>query len=156
MNRDGTAEKTTVCLGVDRRFHPRRKPRCNLHLIETVLNRHTARACPESRLAVAVITRAIGDCLVRDPRLRRGAWRFLLGDALTFWCDQVGLAPDFVRFIARKAGYLADEKLHGHWQKVPGTAPALPSAPIPLNPSSPATGSCAATSWNRLGVSNHA
>lgn len=48
---------------------------------------------------------------------------------LTLWCDLVGLHPDFVRFVARKAGYLADEK--AHWQKVPIKVPALP---VPTEP----------------------
>ena len=41
----------------------------------------------------------------------------------------VGLHPDFVRFVARKAGYLADEK--AHWQKVPIKVPVLP---VPTEP----------------------
>ena len=81
------------------------------------------------RLAVAVITRAIGDCLSLGRGVRREARRFLLGDDLGLWCDLVGLHPDFVRFVARKAGYLADEK--AHWQKVPIKVPVLPQPPDP-------------------------
>ena len=121
---------------VDRWCPP--KPLVTLTPIDKVLNRHTFLVTPESRLVVAVITRAIGDCLSLGRGVRREARRFLLGDDLGLWCDLVGLHPDFVRFIARKAGYLADEK--AHWQKVPikvlvATAPTEPvvsasSAPV--------------------------
>ena len=95
--------------------------------IERVLNRHTFMVCPESRLVVAMITRAIGDCLSQDrPRQRREARRFLLGPLLDEWSELVGLHPDFVRFVARKAGYLADE--NAHWQKVPIKVPVQPTA----------------------------
>ena len=100
------------------------KPLVTLTPIDKVLNRHTFLVTPESRLVVAVITRAIGDCLSLGRGVRREARRFLLGDDLTLWCDLVGLHPDFVRFVARKAGYLADEK--AHWQKVPIKVPVLP------------------------------
>jgi hypothetical protein len=94
------------------------KPLVGLQAIEKVLNRHTLLVCPESRLVVAVIARAIGDSLtLSNRRMRREARRFLLGDGLGLWCDLVGLHPDFVRFVAKKAGYLADEK--AHWQRVP-------------------------------------
>ena len=93
------------------------KPLVGLQPIERMLNRHTFTRCPESRLAVAVIVRAIGDCLSRDlHRERREARRFILGDEVIHWCDWVGLNPDFVRLVARKAGYLADEKLY--WRRV--------------------------------------
>ena len=102
------------------------KPLVTLTPIEKVLNRHTFLVTPESRLVVAVITRAIGDCLSLGRGVRREARRFLLGDDLGLWCDLVGLHPDFVRFVARKAGYLADEK--AHWQKVPIKV-LVPTAP---------------------------
>ncbi|MGE4126184.1 MAG: hypothetical protein AB7E59_13125 [Pusillimonas sp.] len=41
----------------------------------------------------------------------------------------VGLEPDFVRFVARKAGYLADEK--AHWQTVPIKVPVSSVPPEP-------------------------
>jgi hypothetical protein len=107
------------------------KPLVGLPTLQRVLNRHTAFACPESRLVVAVIALAIHDSLsVSNRRMRREARRFLLGDALTLWCDLVGLHPDFVRFVAKKAGYLADEK--AHWQKVPI------KVPVPGTPTDPA------------------
>ncbi len=88
-----------------------------LQPIERLLNRKTFMVCPESRLVVAVITRAIGDCLsLGNKRQRREARRFILGPNLQGWCDLVGLQAHFVRFVASKAGYLADEKQH--WQKV--------------------------------------
>ena len=105
------------------------KPLVTLTPIDKVLNRHTFLVTPESRLVVAVIARAIGDCLSLSVRPRREARRFLLGDDLTLWCDLVGLHPDFVRFVARKAGYLADEK--AHWQKVPVKVPV---PPVPAEP----------------------
>ena len=93
------------------------KPLVGLQPIERMLLRHTFTRCPEARLVVAVITRAIGDCLSRDlHRERREARRFILGDEVIHWCDWVGLNPDFVRLVARKAGYLADEKLY--WRRV--------------------------------------
>ena len=115
--------KATQTVWVERWTPP--KPMVGLQAIEKVLNRHTFLVCPESRLVVAVLARAIHDSLsLTNRRMRREARRFLLGDDLTLWCDLVGLHPDFVRFVARKAGYLADEK--AHWQKVPIKVPVLP------------------------------
>ena len=114
--------KATQTVWVERWCPP--KPLVTLTPIDKVLNRHTFLVTPESRLVVAVITRAIGDCLSLGRGVRREARRFLLGDDLGLWCDLVGLHPDFVRFVARKAGYLADEK--AHWQKVPIKVPVLP------------------------------
>ncbi len=94
------------------------KPLVGIRPVEKVLGRHTATACPESRLVVAVITLAINDSLSPgNKRQRREARHFLLGPRLEEWCDLVGLNPEFVRFVAQRAGYLADEKTH--WQKVP-------------------------------------
>ena len=112
------------------------KPLVGIQPIERMLLRHTFTRCPEARLVVAVITRAIGDCLSRDlHRERREARRFILGDEVIHWCDWVGLNPDFVRLVARKAGYLADEKLY--WRRVGKKAPA---AKQPLDQNSPAAG----------------
>lgn len=117
---------------VDRWTPP--KPLVGLQAIEKVLNRHTFLVCPESRLVVAVLARAIHDSLsLTNRRMRREARRFLLGDDLTLWCDLVGLHPDFVRFVARKAGYLADEK--AHWEKVAVRVPIkVPVLPVPIEP----------------------
>jgi hypothetical protein len=116
--------KATQTVWVERWTPP--KPPVGLQAIERVLNRHSAVDCPESRLVVAVIARAIHDSLSpSNRRMRRKARRFLLGDDLTLWCDLVGLHPDFVRFVARKAGYLADEK--AHWHKVPIKVPVTPT-----------------------------
>jgi len=102
------------------------KPLVGISVIERVLNRHTAVDCPESRLVVAVIALAIHECFSpANRRRRREARRFVLGEPLTLWCDLVGLHPDFVRFVARKAGYLADEK--AHWHKVPIKVPVTPA-----------------------------
>ena len=110
------------------------KPLVGLQPIERMLNRHTFTRCPESRLAVAVIVRAIGDCLSRDRHCeRREARRFILGDEVIHWCDWVGLNPDFVRLVARKAGYLADEK--AHWRRV---AKKASNAKQPLDQNVPA------------------
>lgn len=109
-SRRASARKTYRIEWVDRWRPP--KPLVELPIIEKVLNRHTFLVCPESRLVVAVLACAIGDCMDRSTSLRCQARRFLLGDGLTTWCDLVDLHPDFVRFVARKAGYLADEKVH--------------------------------------------
>lgn len=93
------------------RWRPPR-PSVGPRVLEKVLNRHTAVSCPESRLVVAVISVAIVDCLSFGKGVRREARRFLLGDDLGLWCDWVGLNPNFVRLVARKAGYLADEPQH--------------------------------------------
>ena len=107
-----------------RRWQPP-KPLVGLQVIEKVLNRHTFLVCPESRLVVAVIGSAIADCLsLSNKRQRNAARRFMLGADLGLWCDLVGLHPDFVRRIARQAGYLADEKA----QKPPARAQA-PTTP---------------------------
>lgn len=120
--------KATQTVWVERWTPP--KPLVGLQAIEKVLNRHTFLVTPESRLVVAVLARAIHDSLsLSNRRMRREARRFLLGDDLTLWCDLVGLHPDFVRFVARKAGYLVDEK--AHWQKVPI------KVPVPLAPAEP-------------------
>ena len=127
MSTAAKSRKTYRTEWVDRWSPP--KPLVTLTPIEKVLNRHTFLVTPESRLVVAVITRAIGDCLSLGRGVRREARRFLLGDDLGLWCDLVGLHPDFVRFVARKAGYLADEK--AHWQKVPIKVPV---PPVPAEP----------------------
>ena len=154
--------KATQTVWVERWCPP--KPLVTLTPIDKVLNRHTFLVTPESRLVVAVITRAIGDCLSLGRSVRREARRFLLGDDLGLWCDLVGLHPDFVRFIARKAGYLADEK--AHWQKVPIKVPIkVPVLPQPPDPGiamshetvrSSAIGPCAATPLNTSGETTHA
>lgn len=100
------------------------RPLVGLQVLEKILNRHVHVACPESRLVVAVIALAIQDCLDRsDPQKRREARRFILGPHLYYWCDLIGLHPDFVRTIARKAGYLASEEQH--WQRVSVKVPSL-------------------------------
>lgn len=130
------ARKTYRTEWVQRWMPP--KPLVGTPIIERVLNRHTVIDCPESRLVVAVLARAIVDCLcLTNRRLRREARRFVLGRGLEFWCGLVGLQPDFVRAIARKAGYLADEK--AHWRKVPVKAPV--KAPASSTPSEPAASS---------------
>ena len=112
------------------------KPLIGLQPIERMLNRHTFTRCPESRLAVAVITLAIGDCLSRDRhRERREARRFILGAGLDEWCDRVALNPEFVRLVAKKAGYLADEQLY--WRYV---AKKASRAKKHLDQNSPASG----------------
>ena len=150
--------RATQTVWVERWSPP--KPLVGVHPIEKMLNRHTFLVTPESRLVVAVIARAIGDCLSLGRSVRREARRFVLGDDLGLWCDLVGLHPDFVRFVARKAGYLADEK--AHWQKVPIKVPVLPQPPDPgiaashETVRSSAIGPCAATPLNILGEPNHA
>ena len=71
---------------------------------------HLPELCPESRLVVAVLARAIHDSLsLSNRRMRREARRFLLGDDLTLWCDLVGCIRTSCASSRRKAGYLADE-----------------------------------------------
>ena len=150
--------RATQTVWVERWSPP--KPLVGVHPIEKMLNRHTFLVTPESRLVVAVITRAIGDCLSLGRGVRREARRFLLGDDLGLWCDLVGLHPDFVRFVARKAGYLADEK--AHWQKEPIKVPVLPQPPDPgiamshESVRSSAIGPCAAIPLNTSGETPHA
>jgi len=109
------------------------KPLVGQRILEKVLNRHTAVRCPESRLVVAVISVAIVDCLCQSSRrLRRQARHFILGTDLQTWCDWVGLNPDFVRRIARQAGYLADQA--PQHKRAPAKAPTQPpSETIPPN-----------------------
>jgi len=127
-----SARKSYRTEWVDRWTPP--KPLVGLQPIEKVLNRHTFLVYPETRLVVAMIARVIHDSLsLSNRRMRREARRFLLGDDLTLWCDLVGLHPDFVRFVARKVGYLADEK--AHWEKVPVRVPIkVPVLPLPTEP----------------------
>ncbi|SFM13519.1 hypothetical protein [Nitrosomonas communis] len=100
------------------------RPLAGLEVLEKILNRHVQVACPESRLVVAVIVLAIQDCLDRsDSKQRQEARRFIMGSHLQYWCDLIGLHPDFVRAIARKAGYLASEERH--WQRVSAKVPML-------------------------------
>lgn len=114
-----------ACIRTER-WHPP-KPLVGQRVLEKVLNRHTAVSCPESRLFVAVISAAIVDCLSSGKGVRRKARRFVLGDELDFWCDLVGLNADFVRFVARRAGYLADEQQH--WEGGRAKAPAQTQHP---------------------------
>ena len=133
------------------------KPLVGLQPIERMLLRHTVVVCPESRLVVAMITRAIGDCLCQSLRHeRRDARRFLLGPMLTDWCNLVGLNPEFVRFVAKKAGYLADEK--AHWQRVPIRVriPQLPEPVIHTSQSSVRSSAVDAGPIHTLGELTHA
>ena len=124
-----SARKTYRTEWVDRWSPP--KPLVGLQAIEKVLNRHTFLICPESRLVVAVLARAIHDSLsLSNRRMRREARRFLLGDDLTLWCDLVGLHPDFVRRIAQQAGYLADEQQH--WEGGHAQAPVQAQHPTAI------------------------
>lgn len=101
------------------------KPLVGVLAIEKILNRHTFVACQESRLIVAVIAYAIQDCLNGSyPCQRQEARRFILGSDLQLWCDLVDLHPDFVRFVARKAGYLASEDQY--WQFISVKVVMLP------------------------------
>lgn len=104
------------------------KPLVGQRTIEKVLTRHTAVRCPKSQLVVAMISLAVVDCLSLTNRsLRREARRFVLGEDLVRWCELIGLNPDFVRFVARKAGYLAQAPQSA-------TEPATLNAdPIPLS-----------------------
>ena len=134
------------------------KPLASQRVLEKVLNRHTAVRCPESRLLVAVISVAIVDSLsLTNRHLRRQARRFVLGPELEKWCDLVGLHSDFVRFVARKAGYLADEK--AHWQKVPiriHIPNPLPEPVIRASQSSVRSSAVDATPLNTTGETIHA
>jgi len=133
------------------------KPLVGLQPIERMLLRHTFTRCPEARLVVAVIVRAIGDCLCQtNRRERQQARRFILGTGLNDWCDHVGLNPDFVRFVAKKAGYLADEK--AHWQRVPIRVriPQLLEPVIHASQSSVRSSAVDAGPLNTLGELTHA
>ena len=110
-----------------KRWSPPR-PLVNLRIIEKVLRRHASVQGPEVDLVVAVIARAIVDCLDREPYLRASARRFVTGRLLDRWTDLVGLPSDFVREIARKGGYLASEE--AYWVSVSRTRPAKPSVVV--------------------------
>lgn len=85
------------------------KPRIHIQAVEKVMNRHTAMRCPESRLVVAMIAKAMHDCWYAPSKVEmRTALRFLLGADMDIWAEKVGLEPEFVRFIGRKAGYLPE------------------------------------------------
>lgn len=76
-----------------RRGRPPR-PLVGLVPIARLLNRHTVMDCGEARLVVAVIVRAIGDCLdARNASQRRQARRFLLGPALKRGAISSGSRP---------------------------------------------------------------
>lgn len=110
-----------------RRWAPPR-PLVGSRVIGKLLRRHASVQCPEADLVVAVIALAVVDCLDREPYLRASARRFVTGRALDGWTDLVGLPPDFVREIARKAGYLASEE--AHWVTVPRSRKAQPSVAV--------------------------
>ncbi|RDE49473.1 MAG: hypothetical protein DVS81_16495 [Candidatus Accumulibacter meliphilus] len=103
-------------------------PLVGQRVIEKVLRRHTSVQCPEADLVVAVIGRAIVDCLDRESYLRASARRFIAGRHLDEWTGLVGLHPDFVREIAGKGGYLASEE--AHWVSVPRTRRAKPGVAV--------------------------
>ncbi|HQT03378.1 MAG TPA: hypothetical protein PLU46_00160 [Thiotrichales bacterium] len=85
------------------------KPRIHIQAVEKVMNRHTAMRCPESRLVVAMIAKAMHDCWYAPSKVEmKSALRFLLGTDMEIWAEKVGLEPSFVRFIGRKAGYLPE------------------------------------------------
>lgn len=81
---------------------------------------------------IAVIGRGVVDCLCTDDEfVRRDARRFILGSNLARWTSLVGLNPEFVRMIALKGGYLADEDKYFKRKRVkvriePDNAPVLP------------------------------
>jgi len=137
--------KTTRTEWVERWCPP--KPLAGIGPIEKVLGRHAEVTGPESRLVVAVLARAVQDCLSpTNKRQRRQARRFLLGGDLQLWCDLVGLQPHFVRHVAAKAGYLADEK--AHWQKVQIKVPVIPESAESTEPDT--------TPLNIIGETTHA
>ncbi len=103
-------------------------PLVGQRVIEKVLRRHTSVQCPEADLVVAVIGRAIVDCLDRESYLRASARRFIAGRSLDGWADLVGLHPDFVREIACKGGYLASEE--AYWVRVSRTRKAKPGIAV--------------------------
>jgi hypothetical protein len=109
------------------------KPLVGLATVEKILSRQSVIHCAESRLVIAVIGRGVVDCLCTDDEfVRRDARRFILGSNLARWTSLVGLNPEFVRMIALKSGYLADEDKYFKRKRVkvrmePENAPALPS-----------------------------
>ncbi|MCM8623156.1 MAG: hypothetical protein NFW16_15825 [Candidatus Accumulibacter sp.] len=106
-----------------KRWSPPR-PLVGLGSVVKLLHRHAAIKGPEVDLVVAVISRAVVDCLDREPYLRAGARRFVTGHHLEGWTDLVDLHPDFVREIARKGGYLASEE--AQWVNVSRPRQARP------------------------------
>jgi hypothetical protein len=108
------------------------KPLVGLATVEKILSRQSVIHCAESRLVIAVIGRGVVDCLCTDDEfVRRDARRFILGRNLARWTSLVGLNSEFVRMIALKSGYLADEDKYFERKRVkvpmePENAPALP------------------------------
>jgi len=96
----------------------RPRPLVGMRAIERLLRRHVYVPCPEANLMVAVLCQAIADAASLNRDTRRCAQRFLRGDDLDTLACLVGLHPDFVREVARRAGYWA-------------TPPVQPPAPFP-------------------------
>jgi hypothetical protein len=88
-----------------------------MRAIERLLRRHVVAPSPEAHLVVAVLCQAIADAASLNRDTRRCAHRFLRGDDLDTLACLVGLHPDFVREVARRAGYWA-------------TPPVQPPAPF--------------------------
>ena len=130
--------KATQTVWVERWCPP--KPLVTLTPIDKVLNRHTFLVTPESRLVVAVITRAIGDCLSLGRGVRREARRFLLGDDLGLWCDLVGfIRTSCASSPGRPATSLMRRRIG---RRCRSRCPSWPHPLIPALP--PATRPCAA------------
>jgi len=85
----------------------RPRPLVGMRAIERLLRRHVVAPSPEAHLLVAVLCQAIADAASLHRDTRRCAHRFLRSDDLDTLACLVGLHPDFVREVARRAGYWA-------------------------------------------------
>ncbi len=85
-------------------------PLVGIHAIERLLLRHVFAPVPEAKLIVAVICQGIADAASSDDYLRRRACRFLQGFHLEYLADLVGLNPEFMREVARRARYITAEQ----------------------------------------------
>ncbi len=89
------------------------KPLVGTSAIERLLLRHVDCICPESRLGANVIRQSFVDLCGAAGDTRRDARRFFHDGRLNYWCDLLGLNPEFVREIALKTGYLPAEPKGG-------------------------------------------
>ncbi len=95
------------------RKKPKVRPQCvpipllPISAVTRMLRRQMAVDTLEARLILAVLMQSVQDCVDREePQVRCSARQFLLGPQLQPWCELIGLEAEFVRYVAREAGFL--------------------------------------------------